>query len=166
MSKFIIAISGLVLILAPTSEAGAGNALKRLQTVCLMSDIRQDAKKLGLDEETITASVFVALKRDLPKLEVRQCNAKEDGMISISIITVEIVNKAGISVGYATSVRMHLDRPATILTGNDYQTVGFSYAEVWHAETLLVGDARLAAEVIEVLKEFETKFAAAYYGDN
>jgi hypothetical protein len=166
MRKLIRALSGFVLILGFTSHARAENELKLLQVVCLISDLSGDAKKLGLDEEIVTSTVFVGLKRDLPKLEVhRECNHKEDGLIGVSISAMAVRNKSGDSIGHATYVSISLRRNATILSGNDYQTVGYTFAEVWSVGTLLVGQEGFSEQVIEVLKEFETKFSATYYRD-
>jgi hypothetical protein len=155
------------LFLATVSDARAEHELKRLQTACLISDLSGDAEKLGLTEEIVTSSVFVALKRDLPKLEVhRKCNNTEDGLIGISVAAMTVRNKSGGLVGHATHVSLSLRRNAMILSGQDLQTIGVTFAQVWNTDTLLVGKEDFAQQVIEVLKEFGIKFSAAYYRDN
>jgi len=102
---------------------------------------------------------MVALKRSLPRLTVSKKVA--------SYLYVKVTLTCSEEVTCAANVDVALKRPATILENGSHAEVGFTLANVWEENWVLLGGwETMSKQVKDTVEEGITNFAAEYYKSN
>ena len=113
---------------------------------------------IGLDRESLKDQILVALKRDIPKLEI-------ESSIQGSYIYLQITSAQTEPNRVATHVAVTLTRPVKIIGDDGSKTEKF--ATVWEKGTLLYDTVQhMASRIRGEISQAMTAFAAQYYNDN
>jgi hypothetical protein len=145
-----------LLVLIPRSSA---QELKDLRQVHITVETinKEEQKSIGLSEEAVESQTLVALKRDMPKLDV---NKTAPSSVYVNINTIELTN------ALVVDLSIKLRRPARVLR-DDSSEIGTTFATVWGRSVLLTGGQQdMASRIREEISEMITELAAAYYGEN
>src|SRR6266478_3083303 len=138
--------------------------LKDLHQVSIVIEKLGDSeKRVGLTEEALQSQTLVALKRDLPRLEV-----KEDAIpfLYVNTIATRVHFESGGDLGTALCLSIQLKRSVMVLN-DDRRVIGGMVTTVWETGTLLVGSSEnMASRVRDKINDLMTQFAAAYYRQN
>ncbi len=145
-------------VLVPHSNAQELKDLRQVQII--IENLKSErSKAIGLSEETLEAQTLVALKRDMPRLEVNKTAA--------SYIYVNIIAAESRAEYVAVCLSIEVKRPVKIM-GDDYHSeIGSTLATVWDTAFLLGGGKEdMASRIREKISNLITDLAAAYYREN
>ena len=122
------------------------------------------AKTVGLSRKGLESQMLVGLRRDIPRLAVR------DDVIPLLYLNVNMLRTIivrGKAHGFAAFVNLNMFRPVTILEDVGVGEVTFGMATVWDRGGLLVSNSSsIRQQVKESIDEKLTAFAADYYRQN
>ncbi len=123
-----------------------------------------DAKALGLSIESLESQIFIRLRRDIPKLAVRESAIP----FLTLVVTLERETYVGGQVlGFSACVKLQMMRPVWIQEDVGFDEVTFTMATVWHKGKLLGGSRRsIRQQVKDSIDEKLTEFAVDYYRQN
>jgi hypothetical protein len=157
LRRIAFALISLILCASP-SRAQSRNAFKDLIQVGILAEDLSDADaKIGLTRSTLESRALVAVKRDIPKITVK------DSAVGYVYVRITTMFSNGECV---VAVNVELKRPVTVLT-DDNAAVGWSLATVWGKTTILTGPVNgMATRVLEEIDQEITELAAAYYKAN
>ncbi len=131
------------------------------QTAILIEPLNADAKTLGLSRKTLESQILVGLRRDIPRLAVRESAAP------YLYLNVTVVRDTTVGRTFAVSVALLVNRPVTILEDVGVGEVTFAMASVWSRATLMGGSREnTRQQVKDAIDELLTMFAADYYRQN
>jgi hypothetical protein len=160
----IPALTCVLLCLFAAPEFTKAQALRGLHAVDIMIERTgnsAEGETIGLTDELLTDQVFVALKRDVPKLLLNQ---KKAGLPYVHIEITAMKTASSITIA---CVEFSLVRPVYFAeetpTANREPVLG----SVWRQGALFsTGHNDMASMIRDKIAEFLTQFAAAYYKDN
>ncbi len=139
--------------------------LKRLrQTQIVVEPLDAETKALGLSIKSLESQMLVGLRRDIPKLAVRESAIP---FLTLVVTLERETYVGGQERGFVAFVSLNMWRPVTILEDVGVGEVTFKMAMVWNSGGLLVGSRRsMRQQVKDSIDEKLTEFAADYYRQN
>ena len=164
-----IAIGSIAIVLLASlqcepQETKVGPLTRLRQAYIVIEPLSPDAKKLGLSIRSLESQMLVGLRRDIPRLAIRE------GVIPNLYLRVTILQERtveGRELGFAAFVNLQVTRPATILEDGAIGEVMVAMLTVWESAVLLTGSRRgIRQQVKESVNEKLTAFAADYYRQN
>ncbi len=159
-----IAIVLLAGVQCEPQETKAGPLTRLRQTSILVEQLDADAKTLGLSEESLESQMLVGLRRDIPKLAVRE---SAPPYLYLNLNVARQTTVGGQETGFYACVSLEMRRPVTIQEDVGVGEVTFTSATVWIKGSLLVGPRRsIRQQVNNSIDELLTLFAADYYRQN
>jgi hypothetical protein len=127
-------------------------------TAIVIEVLDSDAKSLGLSEDSLKNQVFVALKRDVPKLRIAEEHSSAYVYVNISVMAC--------GSGFASFVEVSLNRQVFLQDNLNPKSISI-WASVWNKRSTLTGpSSTMAARINTEIANFLTDFAAQYYKDN
>ncbi len=166
MKRMAIGSIAIVLLASLQCEPREEEAgLTRLrQTSIVVEPLDADAKALGLSIESLESQMFVRLRRDIPKLAVRE---RVRTALYLEVAVLRVTTEGGREIAFAAFVSLRMMRPVTIQEDVGVGEVTFARATVWHKARLLAGNREyIRQRVKETIDEQLTAFAADYYRQN
>lgn len=163
-----IAIGSIAIVLLASlqcepQETKAGPLTRLHQTYIGVEPLSAAAKTVGLSRKSLESQMLVGLRRDIPKLAVRE-SARPALYLVVTVLSTRIGGK---DVAFAAVVRLQMMRPVTILEDVGVGEVTFVMATVWDIGTVLTGSRRsMRQQVKDEIDELFTEFAADYYRQN
>jgi len=125
-------------------------------TSLVVEDTGQDGEQLFITSEHLHDALFVALKKQLPKLTVEDTCPDH---VYLSVTVRPIISVGGRSLAVAAFIILSVKRQARMMT-----TDKMGYATAWYVGKLLSAPKEgIKAFVFGVLDEEITNFAAVYY---
>ncbi len=158
-----IAIVLLASLQCEPQETKAGPLTKLRQISIVVEPLSVHAKTLGLSKKSLESQMLVGLRRDIPKLAVRE-SAIPTLYLVVTVLSTRIGGK---NVAFAAVFTLQMKRPVTILEDVGVGDVTFAMATVWDIGTLLTGSrTSIRQQVKDEIDELLTEFAADYYRQN
>jgi hypothetical protein len=142
-----------------------GAPLKSLrQTTVLAESLGADAKALGLSVKSLESQMLVGLRRDIPRLAVRESAIP---YLYLNLNVLRNTTVGGTETGFSVCVSLQMKRIVMIQDDVADGEVTLAMAVVWHRGSLLGGSRRsIRQQVRDSIDEKLTEFAADYYRQN
>ena len=148
----------VALIVSPHLMAQKEELKELKQVSILVESLDEDALRLGVTTQLIQSQVLVAIKRDMPRVMIKDSGTPYV-YVRISTIALNSDNSA-------VHLIVELDRSVNVL-GDDGNKVGWTAASVWEKSMMMSGhNTGMAARILEHISEFITLLAAEYYKAN
>ncbi len=167
MSRTAIGSIAIVLLASLRCEPQETKAapLKSLrQTRIVVETLNADAKTLGLSIESLESQMLVGLRRDIPRLAVRESALPS---LYLQVTVARETTVGGRESGFSACVSLEMLRPVTILEDVGFGEVTFAQAVVWSKNVLLAGSrTSMHRQVKDEIDKKLTAFAADYYRQN
>ena len=166
MSRMAIGSIAIVLLAGVQCEPQESMVgLTRLrQTSIMVATLNANAKTLGLSIKSLESQMLVGLRRDIPKLAVRE-SARPSLYLNVNV--VRDITVGGRDLGFSAMVRLAMVRPVMILEDVGGGEVIFTMAAVWSRGYLMGGPrSSIRQQVKDEIGEKLTEFAADYYRQN
>jgi len=167
MRRLAIGSIAMVLLAGVQCEPQETKAvgLKRLrQTSIVAATLDADAKTLGLSRKSLESQMLVGLRRDIPKLAVRESAIPT---LDLQVTVLRNILVGGQKRGFTVCVALSMVRPVTILEDVGVGEVALTFATVWYEGALLRGPREsIRQQVKDSIDELLTEFAADYYRQN
>ena len=159
-----IAIVLLASLQCEPQETKLGPLTRLRQTSILVEPLNAAAKRIGLSKKSLESQMLVGLRRDIPKLAVRE-SARPYLYLLLTVVRDTIVG--GQEFGFSVFVNLEMNRPVTILEDVGVGEVALTRATVWRRASLVVGSRRDIRRLVkDGIDEKLTEFAADYYRQN
>ena len=159
-----IAIVLLASLPCEPQETKVGPLTRLRQTAILVESLTADGKTIGLSKKSLESQLLVGLRRDIPKLAVRE-SARPFLYLQVTVSGETTV--VGRERVFAACVSLEMKRPVTILEDVGAGEVTFAMATVWDEGKLLGGPrSSIRQRVKDEIDELLTEFAADYYRQN
>ena len=159
-----IAIVLLASLQCEPQETKVGPLTRLRQTSIVAETLHEDAKTLGLSIKSLESQVLVGLRRDIPRLTVRESAVP---VLYLQVTALQETNVGGQESGFSVSVLLGMLRPVMIREDVGVGEVTFTMATVWWKTALLVGSrTSMRKQVKDEINEKLTEFAADYYRQN
>jgi hypothetical protein len=130
----------------------------------VVEPLHADAKTLGLSRKSFESQMLVGLRRDIPRLAVRE---RAMPYLYLNVIVMREKTVGGTEIGFSACVSLEMKRPVTIQEDVGVGEVTFAMATVWDKGSLVVGSRRsIRQQVKDSIDEKLTAFAADYYRQN
>ena len=130
----------------------------------MVETLNADAKTLSLSKKSLESQMFVGLRRDIPRLAVRE---SAHPSLSLQVTVARVTTLEGQEFGFSACVSLEMLRPVTILEDVGFGEVTFAQAVVWSKNVLLAGSrTSMRQQVKDEINEKLTAFAADYYRQN
>lgn len=138
--------------------AGIAADLKNLTQLTIVAEaLDADSERLGLTTALLESQALVAVKRDMPKIIVKQTAS----YIYIRVTTIQIG-----SGNCAVSLEVQLYRPVSVLS-DDGMFITSTLGAVWEQSAILSGsDSHMQSRVLDDVSAKITSLAADYYKAN
>ena len=138
-----IAIGSIAVVLLASlqcepQETKIGPLTRLRQTAIVVESLNADAKTLGLSRKSLESQMLVGLRRDIPKLAVRE-SASPTLYLNVTVLRETTV--AGRESGFSVCATLKMNRPATILEDVGVGEVAVAMVTVWDQGGLLFGGA-------------------------
>ncbi len=134
------------------------------QTSILVESLPPDAKALGLSIKSLESQMLVGLRRDIPRLAVRESPRT---YLYLQVTVLRATTVGGRELGFSAFVSLGMSRPAMLLEDVGFGEVTFAMATVWEIGTVLSGSrTSIRQQVKDEIDELLTEFAADYYRQN
>ena len=167
MSRTAIGSIALVLLASLQGEAqetNVGPLTSLRQTNIVVEPLNEAAKTVGLSKENLESQLLVGLRRDIPRLTVRESAVP---VLYLQVTALQETNVGGQESGFSVSVLLGMLRPVMIREDVGVGEVTFTMATVWWKTALLVGSrTSMRKQVKDEINEKLTEFAADYYRQN
>ena len=167
MSRMAIGSIAIILLASLQCEPQAtkvGPLTRLRQTSIVAESLDADAKTLGLSKKSLESQMFVGLRRDIPRLAVRE-SARP--FLYLQVTVVRRTTVGGQEHGFSAFVNLRMERPVTIQEDVGVDEVTFTMATVWDRGELLSGSRRSIRQLVkDSIDEKLTEFAADYYRQN
>ena len=159
-----IAIVLLASLPCEPQETKVGPLTRLRQTSILAETLSADAKTIGLSIKSLESQMLVGLRRDIPKLAVRESAIP----YLYLVVTVERETyMGGQERGFVACVLLKMKRPVTIQEDEWVGEVTNDMATVWDEGDLLGGPrTSIRQQVKDSISKLLTLFAADYYRQN
>ncbi len=159
-----IAIVLLAGVQCEPQEAKVGPLTRLRQTRVVAEPLSLDAKAIGLSIKSLESQMLVGLRRDIPKLAVRESGVP---FLYLVVTVAGETTARGRERAFSACVSLSMMRPVTILEDGGIGEVTFTVATVWDRGELLGGPRRsIRQQVKDSIDEKLTAFAADYYRQN
>ena len=159
-----IAIVLLAGVHCEPQETKVGPLTSLRQAFILVEPLPPDAKTVGLSRKSLESHLLVGLRRDIPKLAVRESALPT---LYLSVTALRETYVGGQESGFAVCVILKMQRLATILHDVGVGDVTLESVTVWDNGTILVGSrTSIRQQVKDSIDEMLTLFAADYYRQN
>ena len=159
-----IAIVLLAGVQCEPQETKVGPLTSLRQTAILVETLSAAAKTVGLSRKSLESQVLVGLRRDIPRLAVRE------SAIPVLYLVVTVLQDRTVGerdLGFSVFVELKMVRPVTILEDVGFGEVTFAQAPVWERGKILGGPrSSIRQQVKDEIDEKLTAFAADYYRQN
>ncbi len=133
-----IAIVLLAGVQCEPQETKVGPLTRLRQTSILVEPLNADAKTLGLSKKSLESQMLVGLRRDIPRLAVRE-SARPFLYLNVTVVRERTVG--GQEFGFSVFVSLEMVRPVTILEDVGVGEVAVAMVTVWDQGGLLFGGA-------------------------
>ena len=167
MRRLAIGSIAIVLLAGVQCEPQVTKAapLKSLrQTTVLAESLGADAKALGLSVKSLESQMLVGLRRDIPRLAVRESAIP---YLYLNLNVMRNTTVGGSEAGFSVCVSLEMKRIVMIQDDVGDGEVTLAMAVVWHRGSLLGGSRRsIRQQVRDSIDEKLTEFAAEYYRQN
>ena len=167
MSRMAIGSIAIVLLAGvqcEPQETKAGPLTSLRQTSILVGTLRPDAKTVGLSKKSLESQMLVGLRRDIPKLAVREIALPT---LYLDVGVVRTTTEGGRESSFSACLNLRMMRPVTIQEDVGVGEVTFTSATVWIKGSLLSGSrTSMRQQVKDEIDEKLTEFAADYYRQN
>ncbi len=159
-----IAIVLLASLQCEPQETKVGPLTRLRQAYILVELLDADAKTVGLSRKSLESQMLVGLRRDIPKLAVRE-SARP--FLYLNLTAVRIPTLGGQEVGFFVFVSLEMVRPVMILEDVGVGEVTSKVTTVWWKSALLSGSRTSIRRIVkDAIDEGLTAFAADYYRQN
>jgi hypothetical protein len=159
-----VAIVLLASLQCESQETKVAPLTRLRQTSILIEDLTADGKTIGLSEKSLESQMLVGLRRDIPRLAVRE-NARPYLYLNVNVGRLTI--DGGREIGFSACVSLQMVRPVWIQEDVGFDEVTFTMATVWDKATHVAGTRRDIRQLVkESIDEALTQFAADYYRQN
>ena len=154
----IPALACALFCLFMTTKSAYAQDLADLRRIAfVIEDIDKYSESAGITKQSLSDTVLVGLKRDVPKLKIG--NEPVSSFFYVQISTI------GASSGIATSVDVSVHRRAEIQGDNGRKIL--SAVTVWQHGDMLSGPLYdMASRIRDHINQAITAFAAQHYKDN
>ncbi len=165
-----MAIGSIAIVLLATlqcepQETKVGPLTNLRQTSILVESLNEATKALGLSKVSLESQLLVGLRRDIPRLAVRE--SARPALYLMVNVSGETTKVRGRVRAFSACVTLQMWRPVTILEDVGVGEVTLTRATVWHRDYLLGGPRRsMRRRVKDEIDEQLTEFAADYYRQN
>ena len=166
MSRMAIGSIAIVLLASLQCEPQETMVgLTRLrQTSIVVESLDADAKTLGFSIKSLESQMLVGLRRDIPKLAVRESALPT---LYVKVLALSEIYAAGQKSGFCVFVSLRMVRPVTILEDVGFGEVTFDLAKVWDEGSIVSGPpSSIRQQLKNSIDEKLTQFAADHYRQN
>ncbi len=159
-----IAILLLASLQCEPQETKVGPLTRLRQTRIVVEPLSADAKTLGLSRKSLESQMLVGLRRDIPKLAVRESAIPH---LYLQVTVVRRTTVGGQERGSCVFVNLRMERPVMLREDVGIGEVTLVMATLWDMGALLASSRRsIRQQVRDSIDEILTEFAADYYRQN
>ena len=160
-----IAIVLLASLQCEPQETKLGPLTRLRQTAIVVESLNADAKTLGLSRKSFESQMLVGLRRDIPRLAVRESGPP---YLYLRVNVGRLRMERGREVGFSACVSLQMARAVTILEDVGVgDVVTMDFGRVWdRTELVAESPSNIRQLVKDSIDELLTEFAADYYRQN
>ncbi len=130
----------------------------------MVEQLNEAAKTVGLSKENLESQLLVGLRRDIPKLAIRE-SALPNLYLNVNVLRDTTVG--GRDLGFSACVSLKMVRPVMLREDVGVGEVTLVMATLWDMGALLASSRRsIRQQVRDSIDEKLTEFAADYYRQN